>query len=78
MAPEYALTGHLTEKVDVFAFGVLVLEILSGKANNFSDESGQNVFLLQWVSLSLIGGGLPWLSLSLTTLVLLSLHSLYI
>eukprot|EP00253_Pinus_taeda_P018765 PITA_18765 len=31
MAPEYALHGQLTEKVDVFSFGVLVLEIISGK-----------------------------------------------
>jgi len=31
MAPEYALRGQLTEKVDVFAFGVLVLEIISGR-----------------------------------------------
>lgn len=30
MAPEYALHGQLTEKVDVFGFGVLVLEISVG------------------------------------------------
>lgn len=33
MAPEYLVHGHLTEKVDVYAFGVLVLEIISGKRN---------------------------------------------
>jgi serine/threonine protein kinase len=33
MAPEYLVHGHLTEKVDVYAFGVLVLEIISGKMN---------------------------------------------
>jgi len=31
MAPEYALHGQLTEKVDVFSFGVLVLEVISGR-----------------------------------------------
>jgi len=31
MAPEYALHGQLTEKVDVFGFGVLVLEVISGR-----------------------------------------------
>lgn len=31
MAPEYALYGQLTEKVDVFGFGVVVLEIISGR-----------------------------------------------
>eukprot|EP00253_Pinus_taeda_P021337 PITA_21337 len=33
MAPEYLVHGHLTEKVDVYAFGVLVLEIISGRRN---------------------------------------------
>ena len=29
LAPEYAMRGHLTEKTDVFAFGVVALEIIS-------------------------------------------------
>lgn len=33
MALEYLVHGHLTEKVDVYAFGVLVLEIISGRRN---------------------------------------------
>lgn len=33
LAPEYATIGRFTEKSDVFAFGVLVLQILSGKRN---------------------------------------------
>eukprot|EP00253_Pinus_taeda_P013826 PITA_13826 len=33
MAPEYALRGQLTEKTDVFGFGVLVLEIMNGRKN---------------------------------------------
>ncbi|KAH0917898.1 hypothetical protein HID58_025558, partial [Brassica napus] len=31
MAPEYALYGQLTEKADVFSFGVVAMEIVSGK-----------------------------------------------
>ncbi|KAG9454332.1 hypothetical protein H6P81_007236 [Aristolochia fimbriata] len=31
MAPEYALGGQFSEKSDIFSFGVLVLEIVSGK-----------------------------------------------
>ncbi|OWM77581.1 hypothetical protein CDL15_Pgr016979 [Punica granatum] len=31
IAPEYALRGHISVKSDVFSFGVLVLEIVSGK-----------------------------------------------
>eukprot|EP01018_Ginkgo_biloba_P008801 Gb_08281 [translate_table: standard] len=34
MAPEYCVRGQLTEKADVFSFGVLVIEIVSGKRNN--------------------------------------------
>ncbi|CAA6665326.1 unnamed protein product [Spirodela intermedia] len=33
MAPEYAFHGYLSVKTDVFSFGVLVLEILSGRRN---------------------------------------------
>ncbi|XVE84002.1 hypothetical protein DITRI_Ditri16bG0133900 [Diplodiscus trichospermus] len=33
MAPEYIVKGRLTEKVDVYSFGVLVLEIISGVRN---------------------------------------------
>lgn len=31
MAPEYMKTGAMTEKLDVFAFGLVLLELLSGK-----------------------------------------------
>ncbi|KAK9117207.1 hypothetical protein Sjap_016154 [Stephania japonica] len=34
MAPEYIAKGQLTEKVDVYSYGVLVLEIVSGVQNN--------------------------------------------
>ncbi|KAG5246820.1 cysteine-rich receptor protein [Salix suchowensis] len=34
MAPEYAMHGQFSVKSDVFSFGVLVLEILSGQKNN--------------------------------------------
>lgn len=45
MAPEYALCGQLTEKADVFSFGVLVLEIVSGKKNQSLIQ--HMVFLLE-------------------------------
>ncbi|XP_031284008.1 G-type lectin S-receptor-like serine/threonine-protein kinase CES101 [Pistacia vera] len=34
MSPEYAMNGVVSIKTDVFSFGVLVLEIVSGKKNN--------------------------------------------
>ncbi|MBA0754501.1 hypothetical protein Gogos_019902 [Gossypium gossypioides] len=33
MSPEYAMQGQFSEKSDVFSFGVLLLEIVSGKKN---------------------------------------------
>ncbi|WVZ10759.1 hypothetical protein V8G54_015289 [Vigna mungo] len=32
LAPEYITTGRFTEKSDIYAFGVIVLQVLSGKA----------------------------------------------
>ncbi|GKV19290.1 hypothetical protein SLEP1_g29575 [Rubroshorea leprosula] len=34
MAPEYAMEGLFSVKSDIFSFGVLLLEIISGKKNN--------------------------------------------
>lgn len=38
MAPEYLAYGKLTEKVDMYSFGVLLLEIVMGRQNNGSQE----------------------------------------
>eukprot|EP00253_Pinus_taeda_P009636 PITA_09636 len=48
IAPEYAMRGQLSLKVDVYSFGVLVLEIVSGRkstAKKFPDEMQS---LLEW------------------------------
>ena len=34
MAPEYAMEGVFSVKSDVFSFGVILLEIISGKKNS--------------------------------------------
>ncbi|CAL0310332.1 unnamed protein product [Lupinus luteus] len=41
VAPEYALYGQLTERSDVFSFGVVLLELLSGKKALQTDNDGQ-------------------------------------
>ncbi|KAA8530216.1 hypothetical protein F0562_004925 [Nyssa sinensis] len=47
MAPEYLVRGQLTEKADVYSFGVLVIEIVRGMKNGvFIEDSGS---LLQMV-----------------------------
>lgn len=40
MAPEYVENGVITTKLDVFAFGVVVLELLSGREAINSDKNG--------------------------------------
>ena len=32
MAPEYASTGMLNERSDVYSFGILIMEIISGRS----------------------------------------------
>ncbi|XP_042403699.1 probable LRR receptor-like serine/threonine-protein kinase At1g56140 isoform X3 [Zingiber officinale] len=49
LAPEYALRGHLSEKADVFAFGVLALEVLSGRPNSIESSAHETIYLLDWV-----------------------------
>ncbi|KAH9544873.1 hypothetical protein CY35_12G018700 [Sphagnum magellanicum] len=46
LTPEYATRGQLTEKVDVYSFGVLVLEIMSGRKNIDPNLPPQNIYLL--------------------------------
>ncbi|KAK1588936.1 hypothetical protein Q3G72_028782 [Acer saccharum] len=48
LAPEYAMRGHLTEKTDVFAFGVVALEVVSGRPNSDSSLDEEQVYLLEW------------------------------
>lgn len=48
LAPEYAMRGHLTEKVDVFAFGVVALEIVSGRSNHVPTLPKEEMYLLDW------------------------------
>lgn len=49
LAPEYAMRGHLTEKTDVFAFGVVALELVSGRRNFDQSLGDEKAYLLEWV-----------------------------
>lgn len=54
MAPEYARHGQFSVKSDVFSFGVLLLEIISGQKNSSfkNAENGENVeYMLSFVSI---------------------------
>ncbi|MQM18571.1 hypothetical protein Taro_051567 [Colocasia esculenta] len=50
MSPEYAMDGVFSVKSDVFSFGVLMIEIISGKKNKgfYYDDSYLNLLLLAW------------------------------
>ncbi|KVI01990.1 putative cysteine-rich receptor-like protein kinase 43 [Cynara cardunculus var. scolymus] len=47
-APEYAIHGQLSEKVDTYSFGIVVLEIVSGKrCTDVRNESAGEQYLLE-------------------------------
>nr|KYP59286.1 Cysteine-rich receptor-like protein kinase 10 [Cajanus cajan] len=49
MSPEYAMQGLFSEKSDVFSFGVLLLEIVSGRRNSSFYDSENFLTLLGFV-----------------------------
>ncbi|GKV44314.1 hypothetical protein SLEP1_g51506 [Rubroshorea leprosula] len=42
------MRGHLTEKADVFGFGVVALEIVSGRPNSENSQDNDKIYLLEW------------------------------
>ncbi|XP_041025862.1 G-type lectin S-receptor-like serine/threonine-protein kinase At1g11330 [Juglans microcarpa x Juglans regia] len=49
MSPEYAMEGRFSEKSDIFSFGVLLLEIVSGRRNTSFYHDEQAMSLLEFV-----------------------------
>ena len=45
------MRGRLTEKADVFGFGIVALEILSGRPNSDNSLEEGKIYLLEWVSI---------------------------
>ncbi|XP_073003795.1 cysteine-rich receptor-like protein kinase 2 [Typha latifolia] len=51
MAPEYIVHGQLTEKADIYSYGILVIEIITGRKNHNSVASsaeGQSLISVVW------------------------------
>ncbi|PWA99421.1 protein kinase superfamily protein [Artemisia annua] len=49
MAPEYASSGKLTEKSDVFSFGVVLLELITGRKPVDGSQPLGDESLVEWV-----------------------------
>jgi len=50
LAPEYAASGKLTDKSDVFSYGVMLLELLTGRRPVDKDQTYMDDSLVEWVS----------------------------
>lgn len=60
MSPEYAMSVIVSMKIDVFSFGVLVLEIVSGKKNNSCYHSERPLNLIGYVSITIQSNLFGW------------------
>ncbi|MED6194700.1 hypothetical protein PIB30_030889 [Stylosanthes scabra] len=48
LAPEYLEAGNLTYKVDVYAFGIVLLELITGRRISDLEQYNGHSFLSQW------------------------------
>ncbi|KAK7363046.1 hypothetical protein VNO77_05175 [Canavalia gladiata] len=49
LAPEYINTGKATKESDIFGFGVVLLEVATGRKAIHHKENGEQVSLVEWI-----------------------------
>lgn len=50
-APEYVMQGQLSEKIDVYSYGILILEVVSGRKCIDLSRPDEEKFLRNWVDI---------------------------
>ncbi|KAL5070951.1 hypothetical protein RYX36_021838 [Vicia faba] len=48
LAPEYAVTGRVTTKVDVYSYGVILMEMITGRRAIDNSQPDENIHLVTW------------------------------
>ncbi|OIT07108.1 PREDICTED: receptor protein kinase TMK1-like [Nicotiana attenuata] len=48
LAPEYAVTGRVTTKIDVFSFGVILMELITGRKALDESQPEESMHLVPW------------------------------
>ncbi|WJX10381.1 hypothetical protein P8452_01115 [Trifolium repens] len=48
LAPEYAVTGRVTTKVDIYSYGVILMEMITGRRAIDNSQPEENIHLVAW------------------------------